>query len=210
MNDSKQSILEGLHYEILMEFINTGKTKSIEDPEMIIYLEQLELIRRWHDSLQHETKILRALCLAYPNLNLRTAKTRYNDSLNYFYSDTTIKKSAWRNLYADKLDKLANAVILSAKEAKDYKYAADILHKAVTVRGSMEPEKDIIPDDIFIQKQPIFIMDPSMIGLQKADRNILAKQIDQFALTEGQKDKLKQEAGVADFQLLDYLNEQEK
>lgn len=208
MSESKESNLEGLHFDILMEYINTGKTEGIQDPEMIIYLEQLELVRRWYDSLQHESKIIRALCLAYSDLTPRSAKTRYNDSMNYFYSDTTIKKSAYRNKAADKMEKLANAVILSAKEPKDYKYAAEILHKAEIVRGSMEADKDVIPDDIFHQKQPIFIMDPSMIGLPRADRNVLAKQIETFALTEGQKDKLKQEAGVADFQILEHLEQE--
>lgn len=205
----KESSLEGMHFEILMEFINTGDTSSIKDPEMILYLEQLELVRRWYDSLQHESKIIRALCLQYESLNPRTAKTRYNDSVNYFYSDTTIKKSSYRNKAADKMEKIANAIILSAKEPKDYKYAADVLHKAEIVRGSMEPDKEIIPDSIFNQKQPIYIMEPGMIGLQKADRNVLANQIDQFALTEGQKDKIKQEAGVDDFQILERINEQE-
>lgn len=207
MKENKESKLEGLHYEILMDYIDTGNTELIKDPEMIIYLEQLELCRRWYDALHHESKIIRALCLQYNDLTPRTAKSRYQDSMNYFYSDTTIKKTAYRNMAADKIVKAANLILITAKEPKDLKYAGDLLHKAEVVRGSMEPTVEKLPDHILQQRQPIFIMDPTLIGLEKADRNVLAKQIESYNIPEMEKEKIKQEAGVIPFNIKDHINE---
>ena len=207
MKVSNQSKLEGLHYEILQAYLETGDTSVIEDKDMVLYLEQLELVRGWHYSLQSERKILNALVASYPNLTIRTAKTRYTDAINYYYGDVQIKKIAYRNKAADAIERLATAIIKSAKEPKDYKYAGDLIHKAEIVRGSMEPDTPTLPDHIYQQRQPIYVLDPTMLGLPKADRNQIAKQIENFEITEAQKQKLIQESGVAVFDLEQRLDE---
>ncbi len=201
MRESKKSKFEGLHYEILMEYINTGNTKNIEDPEMVEYLEQLDKIRGWFNSLMSKEKIIRAIMLQFNITDERTAESRYIDTLNYFYADTDIRKETWRNIYAEKLDKLANAAILSAKEVKDYKIAKELIMAALEARGANKEDVDKLPDHIFKQRQPVYVMDPTMLGLPKADRNELARQIEAFPLKETVKEKLKQEAGAEDFNI---------
>ena len=188
--------LEGVHYSMLQEYLETGNTGLVENSEMILYLEQLDKVRGWHYSLMTESKVLKALKLDYPSMSLKVAKTRYADAINYFYGDTTIKKTAYRNMIADEMYKAYTAAILSAKETKDYKTAVDILYRSIEVRGSMEAEPDVLPDHLLERKTPIYVLNPELVGLPKANRNILAEQIDSMPITELKKSELKQHAGI--------------
>jgi len=192
---------EGIHYSILLEYIETGNKDLIGNDEMILYLEQLDKVRGWHYSLMTENKIINALFLAYPKLSQRAAKTRYIDAVNYFYGDTEIKKEAYRNMAADEMYKAYTAAILSAKEPKDYKIAVDILYRSMEVRGSMDPDPDKLPDHLFENKTPIYVMNPELVGLPAANRNLLAEQIDSMPITELKKRKLKQEGGIEALEL---------
>ena len=193
--------IEGIHYTILQEYLETGDKSLIENPDMVEYLEQLDVIRGWHYSLYTEDKIIRAFLLKYPDLSRSTAKNRYADAINYFYCDTFIKKEAYKNLGADDLYKLYVATVKSAKEPRDYKIAADILFKSLEVRGVMDDDPEELPDHIFENRTPVFVMDPTLLNLPKADRNILAKQIDDLAITELKKNTIKQHAGIGAIEL---------
>lgn len=195
--------LEGVHYSILQEYLETGNSSLVSNKEMILYLEQLDKVRGWHYSLLTESKIIKALMLDYADLSSREAKSRYSDAINYFYGDTEIKKEAYRNMMADEMYKIYTAAILSAKEDKDYKNAADILFKAATLRGVFDEDKDTLPESVFENKTPIYVMNPELVGLPKADRNILADQIDKMAITELKKKRLKGEAGIGDLELFE-------
>lgn len=196
-----QSELEGVHYSILQEYLETGNKKLIENDDMLLYLEQLDKVRGWHYSLQTENKIINALRLDYQNLSHREAKSRYADTINYFYGENTIKKEAYRNMVADQMELLAKAATLSAKENKDYKIASDIYKSSIEVRGSMEKDPEKLPDHIYENKTQIFVLDPTLLGLPKADRNVLAEQIDSFAVTELIKKKLKGEASIGSIEI---------
>jgi hypothetical protein len=200
---SKRLDLEGLHYTILQEYLETGDKKIIESPEMVEYLEQLDLVRGWHYSLYTESKIIRALQLKYTSMSYDVARRRYTDAINYFYCDTAIKKEAYRNLAADELYKAYTAAIMSAREPKDYKIAADILFKSLEARGAMDDDPEELPDHIFENRTPVFVLDPGALKLPKADRNVLANQIDNMPITELKKQKLKQHAGIESLELFD-------
>jgi len=193
---SKQHDLEGIQFEVLQEYLETGNASLIESPEMVEYLEQLELIRGWYYSLNTQDKIIKALCLKYKHLKPNTAKKRYVDAMNYFYCDTTIQKEAYRNMAADDLFNLYIAATKSAKDPKDYKIAADIRYKSLEARGSMQDDPEQLPDHIFEPRTAVFVMDPTLLNLPKADRNILAKQIDDMPITEIKKGVIKQHAGI--------------
>ena len=195
--------LEGVHYAILQEYLETGNASLVSNPEMVLYLDQLDKIRGWHYSLLTEDKIIKALLLDYKDMSRREAKSRYSDAINYFYGDSEIKKEAYRNMVADEMYKAYTAAILSAKEPRDYKIAVEILYKSIEVRGAMDDEKDTLPESVFENKTPIYVMNPELVGLPKADRNILADQIDKMAITELKKKRLKGEAGIGDLELFE-------
>jgi len=204
---TRQDDLEGIHYSVLQEYLETGNKELIENPEMVAYLEQLDVVRGWHYSLSTEDKIIRALLLKYPDMNRRTAKSRYADAMNYFYCDTVIKKEAYRNMGADELYKAYIAAVKSAKEPKDYKLAADILYKSLEVRGAMKEDPEQLPEHIFENQTPVFVLDPSLLNLPKADRNTLAAQIDSYPITELKKKTLKQHAGIEAIELFEETDE---
>lgn len=195
--------LEGIHYSILQDYLETGNKELIENESMFIYLEQLDKVRGWHYSLQTESKIVKALIAAYPGMNPREAKSRYTDTINYFYGDTEIKQEAYKNMIADEMHKVFIAMILSAKENKDYKAAADVLYKEATIRGVFEKEEEKLPAHLFENKTNIYVINPELVGLPKANRNAIAEQIDSMPITELEKKKLRGESGIEALQLFD-------
>lgn len=204
---SKKSDIEGLQYGILQEYLETGEASLIKDPEMVTYLEQLELVRGWHYSLNTEAKIIKALMLQYSDLKPNEAKSRYTDAINYYYCDTTIKKEAQRNMAASDLYNLYIATTRSAKEPKDYKIAADIRFKALQASGAMEDDPEQLPNHIYENPTQVFVMDPTLLGLPKANRNVLGKQIDALSITELKKARLKQHASIDAIELFPEDNE---
>lgn len=201
--------LEGLHYAVLQEYLETGDKALIENEEMVAYLEVLDLIRGWHYSLHTPSKILKALQLKYPDIKTHVAKRLYADAMNYFYCDIHIKKEAYRNMGADELFKLYTATVRSAKEPRDYKIAADILFKSLEARGALQDDPEGLPDHIYENKTPVFVMDPTLLKLPKADRNELARQIDDMPITELKKAKLKQHAGIEAIELFEDTDDAE-
>jgi hypothetical protein len=196
----KDSDLEGMHYEMLMEWLNTGKSKAMPD-EMLLYLEQINKARGWKESLLNENAIVKALMADYPELTRTAAKTRYKDAYNYYYLDDTVKKEAHINWYASLLDKLISATIKSAKEPKDYDIARKLIESIITTRKLLEDKIQEIPGHALEYKQPIFVMDPTLVELPKTNRDTLKKQIQAFRIKEKEKQEAFMDAGVEPYDL---------
>ncbi|ANW96741.1 hypothetical protein AXE80_10845 [Wenyingzhuangia fucanilytica] len=197
----KDSKLEGLHHEILMDWITSEKTESL-DPEMVEYLTQLDKCRGWHYSLKNENYIIKALMAEYPKLTRTAAKTRYVNAMNYFYADTEIKQEAYINMYAQDLDRIKELIILTAKAPEQAVLAVKPIKEAVLLRGLLKDKKEALPAHLFEPQQPIIVMDSNLLSIPKVDRNVLAAQIDSFQnVSVKDKDRLKRESGYTPFEV---------
>ena len=165
---------------------------------MTVYLDQLDMIRGLQLRWKSKGFIIKLLQSEKYGLSLYLANKRYSDAMNFFYSDQQIKKEAWKNIYADKLDNLARATILSATQVKDYKIAGDLLKEAASIRGVNDPEADVLPPELFTKVARLYTTDVSKLGLPKANRNQLAKLIDGLDANEVDKIRMKQDAMILD------------
>ena len=187
--------------EIELYIDNKGNDEVPE--EYAQYLSVMEAIRGWLNRAIPEdiirTKLRRP---PYEIKNEKLLKKLINDTINYFYSDAEISKESLRKMYGMTLYKIAYQMLLSAKSVRDLKDAASVFKDSAEMRGVKEDDLDDLPEELRMRPFKIYTTNPEDLGLPKADRRILAKQIDDFAdLTEFQKDKIKREAGVLPFKL---------
>lgn len=121
----------------------------------------------------------------------------YNNAIEYFYCDTTISKAAWRNVYAEKMEKTINFAIATMKDTSDAAKVGKMIAELGKLRQLDQPDLDDFPSELFDKPFKLYTLDPEMAGIPKADRRGVADFIDGLPeLTELQRETIKREAGV--------------
>lgn len=198
------SELEGMHYSILEDWVDKGRKDTLPD-EMAIYLEQITMVNTLWNSCNSPNKIQHKLMASYPELTIREARSRIEDAFTWFYLDDKVKKDAYRNMIFEKMLKLVDAVILSARSSDDYNKASLILERAYHVKQLHKHEKEQLPESIFDKKIEIFdLSTEEFADLPSVNRTLLAQHIDEMNLTEEETLRIKRDAGIEPKVLFDY------
>lgn len=136
------------------------------------------------------------------------ARRVYADALNFFYSEDNIRPLAWANLYAERLDKLANLAVTMGKlkEARSY------IVEAAKLRGCYDDQAPEIPQEL-LDAAPVVIYtgDPQSMGAPKADRKELKEFIDSIPdIPEISRRRVEEDAGIRKRDLLNRMIEDVK
>ena len=160
-------------YGVLQQFIQTGKGDSIPE-EQKIYYEQLDMVRCLHNKYESKSFIINALMTSYKDLSMYLANKVYYEALNFFYLDNVVKKEAWTNIYAEKLD---NAAVI-AFEMNDLKTYKELIVEAAKMRGVFKEDKAELPEGFYDRRPIIYSVDAGMFNMPRANRTTLANYID--------------------------------
>ncbi len=206
-----QISLADIDLDMLKEYIENGPGGDLPE-EYNRYMELLDKIQRMHiriDKFGNPELIINHL-VKYEGLDKLKARQMYHEALDYFYADAGISKQTFRNIYADKLERLINAAILIAKDVADFARIEKMLEGLYKMRGLDIPDPDKLPEELFNKKFIVYTINASDVGMPGIDRNKLAEMIDNKipGLTEYQKDKIKRDAGVLPYKAF-YEDEQE-
>ncbi len=191
------------NYEILLDYIETGAKGQLTD-DMVEYLNILETMRSMYSKFDSPVFIKRFFTQKPYELSDYIANKRFNEMLNFFYSNNDIKKAAWRNAYAEKLDKAADLVMATAKNSQDLEVYQKLILSAAKMRALDQIDPPEIPKALYDKPTKIYTFDPRMIGREKVDRNVLAKQIDSLDIPVADKNRIK---GDAMIQIIEFLEE---
>ena len=161
-------------YDQLQLFVEQGRTDKMPE-KLVEYLQVMELIRSLYDKYKSKKFIYNLLKLPPYNLSEYRINKVYTDALNFFYSDNTIKRQAWANIYADKFDKLALLCI----EADDYQAAGKNFEIAAKLRMGEEKEQ-VIPSELRDRRPIFYTINPKEVNFPKVNRRELAQWIDQL------------------------------
>ena len=203
--------IDQIDLQDIYEFMEKGNVLNAP-PEIVAYLELLDKVRGMLlriDQFASDEAIVKHLILV-DKLSRYKAKKIIDETREYFYRDSVVSKQAWKNIYAEKADKMLHFAMLTAKDTKDaiavIKSIADIVDK---IRDLNTPDIEQLPEELFKPMMKVYTLDASVTEFTvPADRNKLAKLIDAFPeLTEREKDRIKQEALVT--KLTIFPNEQE-
>lgn len=166
------SELDNIGYEQLQAYIFSGRNNDLPEP-LVKYLEVLELVRSMYDKYKTKHAIVRLLSLAPYNLSEYKAQKIYCQALNFFYSDNDVKKKAWANITAEKLDKLALLAIAN----DDYECARRCFADAAKLRMDSDNEQ-AIPKELLDRRPIFYTIRPKDVGLPEPNRKKLKEFID--------------------------------
>ena len=198
----------------IRRILKTGDMSSLT-PEEVEYFHLMDAVRGWRartltpDGKKIVTKagIIKVLRQAY-GLSDYMARRIYSDALDFFYADADASPTAWRNLYAEKAENLANTALAMG----DTKEALSCLKLAAELRGCFKEQQEEIPQEL-LDRKPIVVYtgDASTLGASKTDRKALEAFIDSIPETpELVRARLRQDAGVEKRNLLQRLIEDGK
>lgn len=187
--------LESVTLDQVYEFMERGNIKNA--PEGLVeYLKMLEKIHgmiRRVDIYGDKEGVIKHLILV-DGLSKYKARKIYNETIEYFNVDSEISKEAWRNHYADKMDRVSNFAMVIMKDVSDAAKVHKMLCDAMIARGANLPDKEELPKDYYDKPVNLYSLDPRIFEFGEANRIGLEKFIDTLPeLTEKEKIRIKQE-----------------
>ena len=143
------------------------------------------------------------------NVERLRARKMYSEAINLFYLNDAIENNAHRNLMYDNLMKAAQVVLQNAVSSKDMEVYGNLNIQAAKIKQLDKPDP-VKPKEIDEKPIKIYDLNPEAVGLDAANRQILAAQIDSVDLPEREKVRLKRDANIVDIDFEEMLNDQEE
>ena len=205
--------IDQINLKDIYDFMETGNPSNA--PEHIVaYLDLLDMVRGMFlrmDKWGSKEAIIKHLMVSSSHkLSRYKAMQVCDEAQEYFYRDSQISKAAWKNIYADKIDKMINFAMLTVKDVNDAQKVVKMCVDAGVLRAVNEPDKDELPAEIFQPPFVVYTWDSEALEMPKVNRQKLAEMIDAYPeLTEKEKIRIKQEALIPGFKLKLFPNEQE-
>lgn len=188
--------IENITLDDIYAFIES-KTKTIS-PEIEKYLDLMDKVRGMYlriGDFGSRDSIVNHL-MRVEKLSRYLAQKVYNDALEYFYCENEISKQAWRNLIAEKHEKLINMAIEMAKDVNDLSKIAKMNMELGTLRELDKEDPIELPLEVFQKPFKLYSYDAEMLGLPtKVDRKKLLEFINELPeLTEKERQLILQES----------------
>lgn len=202
--------IDQINIRDIYDFMETGSPANA--PEHIVqYLELLDKVRGMFlriDKFGSRDAVIKHL-MTVDKMSRYKAAQVCDEAREYFYIDSKISKDAWRNIYADKIEKMINFSMQIAENVSDAKKVVDmIIDVATKIREVNVKDKEVLPEELFQPPIVVYTSSAETLGLPKINRQRIAEMIDQYPeLSEKEKEHLKREAGVK--KLILFPNEQE-
>ena len=192
---------EAIDSHQIERILRTGDLDSLTPAERE-YFDLMRVVRGFHarmmmpggNRIVTKAGIIKILKSDAYGLSDWMARQVYTDALNFFYSEEGVTTRAWSNLYAERLDKLAN---LAASMGK-LKEAKSLITEAAKLRGCYDEAAPEIPQEL-LDAAPvtIYTADPESMGATKADRKELENFIDNIPdIPEVSRIRVKEDAGI--------------
>jgi hypothetical protein len=201
--------IDQINLRDIYDFMETGNPANA--PEHIVaYLELLDKVRGMFlriDQFGSRDAVIKHL-ITVDKLSRYKAAQVCDEAREYFYSDSKISKSAWKNIYADKIEMMINFAMQRVQDVSDAQKVVKMLVDVANLRGVNEPDIDEIPAEVFQAPFVVYSCDAEFLGMPKVNRQKLGEMIDKFPeLTEKEKIQIKREALVLPLKI--FPNEQE-
>lgn len=143
------------------------------------------------------------------NVERMRATRMYSEAINLFYLNDTIENDAHRNMMYNNLMKAAQVVLQNAVNSKDMEVYGNLNIQAAKIKQLDKPDP-VKPKEIDDKPIKVYDLDPTSVGLDVANRQILAAQIDSVDLPNREKIRLKRDANIVDIDFEEMLNDQEE
>lgn len=192
------NLREDIELDEIYDFIENG-TANEQNADIVQYLLELDKVRGMYlriDKYGSKDAIINHLHKV-DGYSRYLANKLFNQAMEYFYCDTTISKAAWRNIYAEKMEKVVNFAIATMENTSDAAKVTKMILEMAKVRQLDLPDKEEIPSELFTRPFKIYSSDAEFLGLPAVNRKELSEFIDKLPdLNDAQKELIKREAQI--------------
>ncbi len=190
-------IYDKLELADVYNFMQTGSPANAP-AEIVEYLDTLDSIRGMLiriDQFSSENAIIKHLIIQKKIPRVR-AMQLIQETKEYFYKDDQVSKEAYKNLYAQKMDRVINFAMKTMKDVKDEAAVVKMLRDVAETRGVFEKDEEKLDEGIFNKPYRLYSLDARVTEFNtNVSRISLGQIIDAIPdITELQKDRLKEEA----------------
>lgn len=195
------------YFDTLQDYIASGCTMELTDDELSYY-DALYALVGINRKYGRDNAI--AFLMHEPfNVERMRATRMYSEAINLFYLNDTIENDAHRNMMYNNLMKAAQVVLQNAVNSKDMEVYGNLNIQAAKIKQLDKPDP-VKPKEIDDKPIKVYDLDPTSVGLDVANRQILAAQIDSVDLPNREKIRLKRDANIVDIDFEEMLNDQEE
>lgn len=188
--------IDDVSLQDIYDFMESGSLKNAP-PKIADYLIMLDKVRGMMlriDKFSSDEMIIKHLFIV-DKISRFKAKIIIDEARQYFNHNTFVSKVAWRNIYAEKMEKVTNFATLNMKDVADASKVVKMLMETATLRGVFEDDIEAIPEEVFQRPIRLYSMNAEIFEFGKVDRTKLAAFIDKLPeLNDREKTRIKQEA----------------
>ncbi len=191
-------------FERIQEYIASGSKGDLSQKEQV-YIDMLTMIYSL-DGQYGKRKTIRFLTSKPFNFSYEQASNMYAESVEMFFANRKVSKEAMRAKMADQYDTLYAMAIQNARTTKDFDIAAGILSKKGQMLQLDKDDPAVLPAENYRRQFRVLSLSPEVIGLPRANRDELARQIDGIVAPETVKKRLRVDAGIDDLDIIKMLD----
>lgn len=191
-------------FERIQEYIAGGSKGNLSQKEQV-YIDLLTMIYSL-DGQWGKRRTIKFLTSKPFSFSYEQASNMYAESIEMFFANRKVSKEAMRAKMADQYDTLYALAMQNARTTKDFEIAAGILSSKAKVLRLEQDDPQQLPAENYSKQFRVLSLSPEVIGLPRANRDELARQIDGIVAPEAVKKRLRVDAGIDDLDIVKLMD----
>ena len=191
-------------FERIQDYIAEGSRGNLSQKEQV-YIDLLTMIYSL-DGQWGKRRTIKFLTSKPFSFSYEQASNMYAESIEMFFANRKVSKQAMRAKMADQYDTLYALAMQNARTTKDFEIAAGILSSKAKVLRLDQDDPQQLPAENYSKQFRVLSLSPEVIGLPRANRDELARQIDGIVAPEAVKKRLRVDAGIDDLDIVKFMD----
>lgn len=191
-------------FERIQDYIAGGSKGNLSQKEQV-YIDLLTMIYSL-DGQWGKRRTIKFLTSKPFSFSYEQASNMYAESIEMFFANRKVSKEAMRAKMADQYDTLYALAMQNARTTKDFEIAAGILSSKAKVLRLDQDDPQQLPAENYSKQFRVLSLSPEVIGLPRANRDELARQIDCIVAPEAVKKRLRVDAGIDDLDIVKLMD----
>ncbi len=191
-------------FERIQDYIAGGSRGELSQKEQV-YIDLLTMIYSL-DGQWGKRRTVKFLTSKPFSFSYEQASNMYAEAIEMFFANRKVSKEAMRAKMADQYDTLYALAMQNARTTKDFEIAAGILSSKAKVLRLDQDDPQQLPAENYGKQFRVLSLSPEVIGLPRANRDELARQIDGIVAPEAVKKRLRVDAGIDDLDIVKFMD----
>ena len=191
-------------FERIQDYISSGSKGDLSQKEQV-YIDLLTMVYSL-DGQWGKRRTIKFLTSKPFSFSYEQASNMYAEAVEMFFANRKVSKEAMRAKMADQYDTLYALAMQNAKTTKDFEIAAGILSSKAKVLQLDKDDPEQLPAENYRKQFRVLSLSPEVIGLPRANRDELARQIDGIVAPDAVKKRLRVDAGIDDLDIVKLMD----